>query len=271
LRIVATFERGIAMRTPFADATLAPLSLLTSINPNHLKQEFPMSSWLYLFAVIAGLSVAKAHSADDPSAYLIQGQDSSPVTTGYGGCVHTSAWVSGLSYRQCDPQPIAMERPVPPAPVETAAIQKEPEPMRMVAESPTPQAPSAVPFRLSMDALFDFDSAILRTDAGAALDVLARQIAQADYRNIDIVGHADRIGRAKYNQQLSEARAKAVREYLVAHGADGSRIAVSGVGSSAPVTGSDCEAMRGKLLVSCLQRDRYAEVKVTGTQASAMR
>jgi OOP family OmpA-OmpF porin len=225
-----------------------------------------MSSRLYLFAVIVGLSVATAHAADDTSAYLIQGQDGSPVTTGYGGCVHTSAWVSGLSYRQCDPQPVAME--LPPLPV---LVEAAPEPVRVVVDTPAPQAPSAVPFRISMDALFDFDSAILRTDAGAALDELARQIAQADYRSIDIVGHADRIGGAKYNQQLSEARAKAVREYLVAHGADGSRIAVSGVGSSAPVTGSDCEAMRGKLLVSCLQRDRYAEVKVTGTQASAMR
>jgi OmpA-OmpF porin, OOP family len=227
-----------------------------------------MSSRLYLFAVIAGLSVAKAQAADDPSAYLIQGPDGSPVTAGYGACVHTSAWVSGMSYRQCDPAPVSIEMPAVPPVTKAAPLEAAPEPVRVVAETP---APSAVPFRVSMDALFDFDSAILRTDAGAALDQLGKQIAQADYRSIDIVGHADRIGRAKYNQQLSEARAKAVREYLVAHGTDGSKIAVSGVGSTEPVTGSNCEGMRGKLLISCLQPDRYADVKVTGTQASAMR
>jgi OmpA-OmpF porin, OOP family len=214
-----------------------------------------VSSRLYLCAVIAGLLVANAKAADDPSAYLIQGHDGSPVIAGYGACVHTSAWVSGMNYRQCDPEPLAMELP---------------KPVHVVAESATPQ-PAARPFRLSMDTLFDFDSAVLRVDAAAALDKLVQQIAQADYRSIDIVGHADRIGGANYNQRLSEARAKAVREYLVAHGSDGSKITVSGVGSTAPVTGSECEAIRGARLVACLQPDRYADVKVIGTQASAMR
>src|SRR3954469_19478122 len=33
------------------------------------------------------------------------------------------------------------------------------------------------------------------------------------------------------------------------------------MGSAAPMTGSKCEGIRGKPLVSCLQPDRYAEVK----------
>jgi OOP family OmpA-OmpF porin len=85
------------------------------------------------------------------------------------------------------------------------------------------------------------------------------------------VGHADRIGHAKHNQRLSEQRAEAVREYLAAHGIDGSKIAVSGVGSTASVTGDQCRGLRGRSLVSCLQPDRYSEVTVTGTQTSAMR
>jgi OmpA-OmpF porin, OOP family len=249
----ARFGRCIATRTPLLDATL---NTAFPINPFHLQQEFAMSSRLYLIAVITGLSVAQARAADNPSGYLIQGQDGSPVSTGYGECVHTSAWSPDSSYRQCDPRPVAMELPAP---------------VTVVSESPMVEAPRAVLLRISMATLFDFDSAVLRADAGPALDDLARQLTEADYQKIDIVGHADRIGRAKYNQQLSEKRAKAVREYLAAHGIDGSKIAVSGAGSSEPLTAGKCEGLRGKRLVSCLQPDRSAEVTVTGTQTSAMR
>lgn len=222
-----------------------------------------MSSRLYLLAVVAGLSVAQARAADNPAGYLISGQNGAPVTAGYGGCVRTGEWTPDMSYRQCDPHPVAMKVPAP--------VQAAPEPAPAVAQAPVVESPRAVPFRISMDTLFDFDSAVLRADAGAALDELAKQLAQADYQTVNIVGHADRIGRAKYNQQLSEQRAEAVRDYLAAHGIDGSKIGVSGVGSNEPVTGSQCKGLRGELLISCLQPDRYTEVTVTGTQTSAMR
>jgi OmpA-OmpF porin, OOP family len=137
--------------------------------------------------------------------------------------------------------------------------------------SETSHRQCAAPFRISMDALFDFDSAVLRADAGPALDELARQLAQTGYQTLAVVGHADRIGREKYNQQLSERRAKAVRDHLAASGIDGSRIAVSGVGSAQSVTAGRCEGLRGKDRISCLQPDRYTEISVTRTQTSAMR
>lgn len=206
-----------------------------------------MSSRLYVIAVLAGLSVAHARAADN-SGYLIQAHNGSPITTSFGECVHTGAWSPASSYRQCDAAPVSIA-------AETAAV----------------EAPSAVLFRMSMDTLFDFDSAVLKADAGPRLDELAGQINQARYQKIDIVGHADRIGPAKYNQRLSEERARAVREYLAGRGIDESRIAITGVGSSEPVTGSECERLRGKRLVSCLGPDRHAEVTVIGTQTSAMR
>ena len=229
-----------------------------------------MSSRLYLIAVITGLSVAQARAADSPSGYLIQGEDGAPVSTGYGGCVHTSAWTPDSSYRQCDPRPVAMELP---APVQAATVQPAPEPASapVVAGTPAVEPSRTVLLRISMATLFDFDSPVLRADAGPALDDLARQLTEADYQKIEVVGHADRIGRAKYNQQLSEKRARAVREYLAARGIDGSKITVSGAGSSEPLTAGKCEGLRGKRLVSCLQPDRSAEVTVTGRQTSAMR
>lgn len=226
-----------------------------------------MSSRFYLVAVIAGLSVAQARAADNPAGYLISAQDGAPVTAGYGSCVHTLEWTRESSYRQCDPRPVAIQAP---ASVE-APVQAAPEPAPVVAEAPAVEAPRVVPFRISMDTLFDFDSAVLRASAGPALDELAKQLAETDYQTVTITGHADRIGSAKYNQRLSEQRARAVREYLATRGIDGSKIAVSGVGSSEPVTGDQCKGLRGKRLVFCLQPDRFAEVTVTGTQTSAMR
>jgi OOP family OmpA-OmpF porin len=217
----------------------------------------------YFIAVIAGLSVAQAHAADDPSGYLVSGQNGAPVTAS-GGCVHTLEWTPDMSYGQCNPRHVAA------APAPVLAAEPAPAPV-VVVETVVVEAPRAVPFRISMDTLFDFDKAVLRADAGPALDELAKQLTQAEYQTVDIVGHADRIGQTKYNQQLSEKRAKAVREYLATHGIDGSKIAVSGVGSTEPVTASQCKGVRGKALITCLQPDRFAEVTVTGTQTSAMR
>jgi OOP family OmpA-OmpF porin len=227
-----------------------------------------MSSRLYLtaaIALIAGLSVAQARAADRPTGYAT---DSSgvPITAADGECVHSADWSASSSYRKCDPRPVAAQAP---APVQ-AAPQQAPAPVVVEEEAVVVEPPRPVPFRLSMDALFDFDRAVLRADAAPVLDELTARLAGSDYRTVNIVGHADRIGPAQYNQTLSERRAAAVGAYLAAHGIDGSRIAVSGVGSAEPVTGSQCKGVRGKGLIACLQPDRFAEVTVTGTQTSAM-
>ena len=211
-----------------------------------------MFNRLHLIAVIAGLSAAQARAADDPAGYLVSGQNSTPVISGYGACVRTSQWTPDMSHRECDPRPVEVLAPAQATPA-----------------SATETAPRPVLVRISMDTLFDFDSAVLRP--GPALDKLAQELSQADYQTVRIVGRADRIGRAKYNQQLSEQRARAVRDYLAAHGVDSSKIAVSGVGSAEPVTGERCKGLQREVLVSCLQPDRNAEVTVVGTQTSAMR
>jgi OOP family OmpA-OmpF porin len=212
-----------------------------------------MSTRFYVVAVIAALSAAQARAASEPAAYLVAAQDGTPVTSASGACVRTSQWSSEASYRDCNPLPIAKLVP--------ASI----EPVRL--ESPS----LAEPIRMSMNTLFDFNSAVLRADAGPALDALAKQLTQANYGKLDIVGHADRMGSGKYNQKLSEQRAEAVRDYLVARGLEDSKVTAFGVGSTEPLTGKECRALKGKPLIYCLQRDRYTEIMVIGTQTSAMR
>ena len=189
------------------------------------------SKFVYLIAVLGGMSVAQSRAADDAAAYLVSGPERTPVTLAHGGCVRTSQWTPDSSYGPCQP----------------------------------------MPFRVAMDALFDFDSAVLNLDAERALDALTQHLTEADYQKVEIIGRADRIGRADYNRKLSEQRAQAVRDYLVAQGMDRSKIAISGLGSVESATRSLCESFHGEALVQCLQPDRSAEVTVIGTQASAMR
>src|SRR6185503_19607416 len=111
---------------------------------HHPKQELSMSSKSYLIAVIAGMSLAQAHAADEPAGYLVSGPNGAPVTSGYGDCVRTSSWTSDMSYRQCDP-------------------------LAVVSPAPAASAPEPMLVRISIDALFDFDSALLRADAAPAL------------------------------------------------------------------------------------------------------
>ena len=219
-----------------------------------------MSTRFYVVAILAAMSIAQAGAADEPAAYLVAAADGAPVTTASGACVRTSQWSSAASYRDCDTLPIAK---LVPASAEPAQLDS---PLARL-ESP----PRADPIRISMNTLFDFNSAVLRADAGPALDALAKQLTDAHYQKVDIVGHADRMGPGKYNQKLSEQRAEAVRDHLVAHGLEDAKVTAIGVGSTEPLTGKECRALKGKPLIYCLQRDRYTEITVLGAQTSAMR
>lgn len=220
-----------------------------------------MHTRLFPAALIAALSLAQAHAAEEPAGYLVSAQDGAPVTTATGACVRTGQWTAGTSYRSCDREsqavvPAKAGTPFIPAAVKAAS-----------SESPSP----AEPMRVSMNTLFDFDSAVLRADAGPALDALAKQLTSRNYQKVDIVGHADRMGPGKYNQKLSEQRAEAVRDYLLTRGLDATKVSAIGVGATEPLTGKECRGLLGKPLVYCLQRDRYTEITVLGTQTSAMR
>lgn len=71
---------------------------------------------------------------------------------------------------------------------------------------------------------------------------------------IELRGHTDDQGTVDFNQRLSEARAKAVADYLVSHGIQASRIEWNGYGKSQPVDSNDTEEGR--------QRNRRVEYRV---------
>lgn len=86
---------------------------------------------------------------------------------------------------------------------------------------------------------FDADASAPTEGSGAALDAVARFLAEKSYlttlRVEGHVAHAD----AKRAQALSEARARAVGAALVARGVDCKRLVLVGFGGTKPVAAGD--------------------------------
>jgi OOP family OmpA-OmpF porin len=134
-------------------------------------------------------------------------------------------------------------------------------------EKEVPKKPTALPVTIQVqrDGLFDFDRADLRSDLIVKLDGVVDMLKDAKYDKVSVVGHADPIGTAAYNQKLSERRAEAVRKYLVNKGIDPARIITSGKGESdLVVTRADCHGKRKKALIECLEPNRRVVIDAAG-------
>jgi len=93
---------------------------------------------------------------------------------------------------------------------------------------------------------FDLDSATLRPESTPVLDEVVRVVtAHLDWR-LAIEGHTDGSGTAVHNQELSERRARAVADYLVAHGAATKGLSSAGFGASRPVGDNATELGRAR-------------------------
>jgi len=134
----------------------------------------------------------------------------------------------------------------------------------------TPPAVAKAPMRVSFEAepLFSFDKATIRSDQRSKLDEFVAGLKGTQYDSIEVIGYADRIGSDKYNLNLSQRRANAVKAYLVRQGVPARKIKAEGRGESDPVTGDSCKGQRGRALIACLEPDRRVDVSVTATKPS---
>lgn len=60
--------------------------------------------------------------------------------------------------------------------------------------------------------------------------------------HVSVDGHTDSSGSAVYNKQLSERRARAVRDFLIAQGVDAARLQARGLGEENPIVPNDSPA-----------------------------
>lgn len=110
---------------------------------------------------------------------------------------------------------------------------------------------------------FAFNKADLSSAAKARLNTLAHTLKSADdVQEARSVGFADRIGSVPYNDRLSQKRAEAVRNYLIAQGyANVSNTETRWFGESVPAT--KCPNLKPRAqLIACLQKDRRVEVEI---------
>ena len=92
--------------------------------------------------------------------------------------------------------------------------------------------------------LFDFDSAVVKPESFYILDEIVDQMMSLPRLKLEIQGHTDNVGKVDYNQNLSEARAKAVYDALVSRGVEPNRLRYRGFGMSQPVAPNDSETGR---------------------------
>jgi len=95
---------------------------------------------------------------------------------------------------------------------------------------------SAAGIAITEQVLFDFDAATLRAAANPVLDQVASALlAGSSVVRVEVQGHSDATGDPAYNQQLSEARARAVLEALVKRGVPQELLSARGYGPQRPV------------------------------------
>ena len=175
----------------------------------------------------------------------------------------------GLVYRfGRAPESVAYRSPAP-APVYAAAAEPAPVPVASPPAVVVPVKPLPKKVSFSADSLFDFDKSAIKPDGKRALDKFSADLNGSTFTVIDVTGHADRIGSHAHNQRLSEARANAVKSYLVeTAGIPVAQVSAKGVGGSRPMTKpNECAGRKPTpKLIACLQPDRRVDVEVSGTR-----
>ena len=93
---------------------------------------------------------------------------------------------------------------------------------------------------------FDTDQATLRPDAQPTLAEVLKLLAQSPGLRLAVQGHTDNAGTPAHNQQLSEARARAVVAALAQGGTAADRLLAAGFGQTRPVADTATDAGRAQ-------------------------
>lgn len=103
---------------------------------------------------------------------------------------------------------------------------------------------------------FDVDKFDLKPESKAECEKLVNFLKQNPKLRIEISGHTDSDGNKKANQVLSQNRAKAVQDYVIAAGIAATRLTFKGYGDSKPKVANTSAENKAK--------NRRTEIKITG-------
>lgn len=103
--------------------------------------------------------------------------------------------------------------------------------------------------------LFDTGKSTLKSSSFLELNEVVEVMKLKKKMNIEVAGHTDDVGSDASNISLSQARADAVRNYLISKGIEGNRIVAVGYGETQPVADNTTEEGR--------KQNRRTEVRIT--------
>ncbi|MBI2681218.1 MAG: OmpA family protein [Candidatus Solibacter usitatus] len=106
------------------------------------------------------------------------------------------------------------------------------------------------------DVLFDTAKFSLRPEAREKLAKVAGIVSGHAGLRLDVEGHTDNVGGDDYNQNLSEQRGSAVRDYLTNQGMPQGSVTTKGFGKTQPIATNDTAAGR--------QQNRRVELVISG-------
>lgn len=183
-------------------------------------------------ALMVGSTVVMAHG--DKPGYATHATGGYVITNGAGDCWKTPNWTADYVAPECGGEA-------------AAAAAAEPAPKYITEDVAKTYA-----------LYFDFDSTVV----GRVSNIVDYINSVQMLKSVDLVGHADPLGDAGYNWNLSQRRADAVAAKLVEGGVPQSAISTSAMGENAPV--ANCTGS-GAQLIACLRPDRRVDVTVNST------
>jgi len=174
-------------------------------------------------------------------------------------CMAACVKKTPVAARPADATPVATAAPAPPAPPSSPrapVATSQPVAQNPRSTTMTPAERATLNERLARleDALFDYDKAVIRSDATAALredvGVIRDILSNYPSQKLVIEGHADERGSAEYNVALGDKRARAAEEFLTGMGISPVQLTVISYGKEHPVCTDQSE--------QCYQKNRRA-------------
>jgi outer membrane protein OmpA-like peptidoglycan-associated protein len=148
---------------------------------------------------------------------------------------------------------------------------RETEIVRTVQPPPPQPEVFRTELQLASQALFALNRAEVTDSAKSSLRDLVKQIGNRRVGTVDIVGHTCDLGSDEHNQNLSERRAAAVRDWLISEGIPADALVASGRGEREPSYPNDSDENRARNRRITLSFLSFEEKVVTAKQAAPQR
>ena len=104
-----------------------------------------------------------------------------------------------------------------------------------IGKIPPPEPEIVIKAEDVVTVYFDFDKHAIKPDAAFKLDSIYNVMTENPEATIQVSGYTDGLGSEEYNKLLSDKRARACADYLIAKGIDEKRITFVSFGSCCPV------------------------------------